>query len=80
MKPPILLPQSCRSCVMRLQKSKKKNKKALDRAFFLRPSLQNDDKSHLLFLRATIVDAVKAAGLMARQFEHKLSLFGGHCC
>jgi hypothetical protein len=61
-----------------IAKIKKKNKKALERAYFLRPSLQNDDKAHLLFLRATRFDAAKAAGLMARHFEHKSSLFGDH--
>jgi hypothetical protein len=61
-----------------LEKIPKKNKKALDRALFLRPGLQNDDKSRLLFLRATRFDPVKAAGLMTRHFEHKLYLFGEH--
>lgn len=54
----------------------KKKRKALDRAIFLRPGLRKDDKLHLLFLRAVRFDPIKAAGLMARHFEHKLELFG----
>ena len=59
-----------------LERITKKNRKALDRAIFLRPGLQNDETLYLLFLRATKFDAVKAAGLMTRHFEHKLHLFG----
>ena len=51
-------------------------RKALDRAFFLRPGLETDDKLHMMFLRCDRFDAAKAAAKMCRHFEHKLMLFG----
>ena len=51
-------------------------KKALDRAIFLRPSIQSDDKLHLMFLRAKKFDSFAAANVMVQHFENKLLLFG----
>lgn len=59
-----------------LSKVPKNKKKALDRAIFLRPSIQLDDKLHLLFLRARRFDPVKASTLMYKHYENKLELFG----
>lgn len=54
----------------------KKEKRALDRALFLRPDIAKDDKLHLLFLRAERFDPKKAARKMCRYFDHKMELFG----
>ena len=51
-------------------------KKALERAIFLRPSIQSDDKLHLMFLRAKKFDPLAAANVMVQHFENKLLLFG----
>jgi hypothetical protein len=51
-------------------------RRALDRAFFLKPSIEKDSKFKLMFLRADYYDAGKAAMRMAKFFEHKLELFG----
>jgi len=48
----------------------------MDRAVFLWPSIRNDDKFHLMFLRARQYDSLKAALLMTQYFENKLELFG----
>ena len=52
------------------------NRKAHSRAVFLRPSLESDDRCHLMFLRAHKFNATDAAYHMCRSFEHKLKLFG----
>ena len=52
------------------------NRKAHNRAVFLRPSLESDDRLHLMFLRAQKFNATNAAYHMCRSFEHKLKLFG----
>lgn len=59
-----------------IDKIPKRQRRALDRALFLRPSLRTDEKTFLLFLRATRFDPITAAGLMSRHYEHKLLLFG----
>jgi len=51
-------------------------RKELDRAFFLKPSIQKDWKFKLLFLRADQYNARQAAERMAKYFAHKLTLFG----
>ena len=52
------------------------SRKAHNRAVFLRPSLESDDRYHLMFLRARKFNATDAAYHMCRSFEHKLKLFG----
>jgi len=52
------------------------SRKAYNRAVFLRPSVETDDKFQLMFLRAHRFDPKKAAYHMCRSFEHKLKLFG----
>jgi len=59
-----------------LSKVPRQKKKALDRAIFLKPSLETDDKFHMMFLRAERFDPAKAAESMYRHFEYKLLLFG----
>ena len=53
-----------------------KNKKALERAIFLRPSIEWDDKFHLMCLRARQFDIKCAGVLVVNYFENKLMLFG----
>jgi hypothetical protein len=48
----------------------------VNRAFFLRPSLENDNKFKLMFLRADLYDTPKAANRMAKYFDLKCELFG----
>jgi hypothetical protein len=59
-----------------LRKIPVKRRKALDRALFLKPTIDSDMKFKLMFLRADLYDAQKAARRMSRHFEEKLSLFG----
>lgn len=51
-------------------------RRAFDRALFLRPSMQNDDRFLLMFLRAQRFDVNNAASLLFLYFEQKLELFG----
>ena len=51
-------------------------REAYDRAVFLRPMLENDDKLHLMFLRAQRFNPRLAAQHMFLYFEHKRALFG----
>lgn len=51
-------------------------RRAFDRAVFLKPGLEKDDKLYLLFLRAERFDPVAAARKLTLHFEHKLELFG----
>jgi hypothetical protein len=51
-------------------------RKAFDRAIFFKPSMSQDRKFKLMFLRADCFDATKAAERMAKYFKVKLSLFG----
>ena len=51
-------------------------RRAFDRALFLKPSLENDEKLYLLFLRADRFDEVAAAKKLCLHFDHKLELFG----
>lgn len=71
-----LVVEKLRALQEELSKIPKRDRKAFDRACFLRPGLHNDRKSNLMFLRATRFDPVMAAGLMCRHYEHKLMLFG----
>jgi len=54
----------------------KKRRHALDRAFFLKPNLDKDNKFKLMFLRADNYDAFKSARRMSQYFTDKLELFG----
>jgi hypothetical protein len=54
----------------------KHRRKALDRAFFLKPSFATDDSFHLMFLRSERFDAKEAASKMCAYFQHKQTLFG----
>jgi hypothetical protein len=52
-------------------------RKALDRAFFLRPELKNDRRLKLMFLQAEYIsNADLSAKRMAFHFKHQLELFG----
>jgi hypothetical protein len=51
-------------------------REAYDRAVFLRPMLEKDDKLHLMFLRAQRFNPRLAALNMFVYFEHKRALFG----
>jgi hypothetical protein len=51
-------------------------RRAFDRACFLKPSLGNDEKVYLLFLRAERFDVPPAARKLCLHFEHKWELFG----
>eukprot|EP00934_Nitzschia_sp_Nitz4_P005869 Nitzschia sp. Nitz4//scaffold28_size193895//21364//22833//NITZ4_001625-RA/size193895-augustus-gene-0.289-mRNA-1//1//CDS//3329545862//5859//frame0 len=53
-----------------------RRRKCWDRAVFLRPSLEHDDKHMLLFLRGSRFDAKDAAKRLAQHYEHKAELFG----
>ncbi len=54
----------------------RRRRAALDRAFFLRPSIAYDDSFHLMFLRACRFNPEDAAMRMHRYFTNKLALFG----
>jgi hypothetical protein len=73
---PELIATSLQKMRKELEKAPKYNKKALDRALFLKPAIQSDEKFHLMFLRAERFEPFKAALKMCRYFEHKLNLFG----
>ena len=51
-------------------------REAYDRAVFLRPMLEKDDKLHLMFLRAQRFDPCMAAQHIFLYFENKRALFG----
>mmetsp|Transcript_5570 Transcript_5570/g.8340 ORF Transcript_5570/g.8340 Transcript_5570/m.8340 type:complete len:506 (-) Transcript_5570:491-2008(-) len=53
-----------------------RDRKAYNRALFLKPKLQNDRKFKLQFLRADEFDADKAAERMTKYFQQKMDLFG----
>ena len=59
-----------------LAKVAKRKRKALDRALFLKPSIQSDEAFQLMFLRADRYDCAKAASRMAQFFDLKLHMFG----
>lgn len=71
--------QEMRDAVQRLPASKRK---AYKKAVFLQPSLEtqhdNDDKYHLMFLRARWYNPQKAAEDMCASLDHKVRLFGEH--
>jgi hypothetical protein len=54
----------------------KTKRKALNRAFFLKPSIKTDVKFNMMFLRVEQYNAKKAADRIANYFTHKLELFG----
>jgi hypothetical protein len=54
----------------------KGRRKALDRAILFKPSLLDDVKFKLIFLRAEEYDAKKAANRLEKHFARKLELFG----
>ena len=58
------------------QQNRSAKRDAYDRAVFLRPLLETDDKFHLMFLRAQRFDPFKAAQNIFCHFENKRSLFG----
>ena len=51
-------------------------RRSFDRACFLRPTLENDDKLFLMFLRSERFDELAAARKLCLHFDHKLELFG----
>jgi hypothetical protein len=59
-----------------LSKVSRQRRKTLDRAIFLKPSLEHDTKFKLLFLRADRYDAAKSAKRMCEYYDHKLAIFG----
>ena len=59
-----------------ISKLSRTKRRALDRAFFLKPRLANDGKFQMMFLRADCYDPIKAATRMAKYFTYKLELFG----
>ena len=79
-KPPKETPEQLRRAFEdlreRMDEIPRKKRRALDRALFLKPSLDQDEKFLLMFLRADRFNAYKAASRMSRYFEHKLQLFG----
>jgi hypothetical protein len=54
----------------------RRRRPALERAIFLKPSIETDVTFKLMFLRADYYDASKAARRLAKYFEDKLHLFG----
>jgi hypothetical protein len=73
---PELINDSLEQLTVKLQKVPRSKRRAMDRAFFLRPGLETDPKFGLLFLRADNYDAEKAATRIAKYFQNKLELFG----
>jgi hypothetical protein len=73
---PELINDSIEQLKVELQKVPRSTRRAMDRAFFLRPGLETDTKFGLLFLRADNYDAEKAATRIAKYFQNKLELFG----
>jgi hypothetical protein len=78
---PVEAPEFVAECVARFDQAltelpQKMRRKALERAFFLKPDLDKDTKFKLLFLRADYYDPFKAARRFAKYFEDKLALFG----
>eukprot|EP00339_Tiarina_fusa_P009765 CAMPEP_0117014084 /NCGR_PEP_ID=MMETSP0472-20121206/11499_1 /TAXON_ID=693140 ORGANISM="Tiarina fusus, Strain LIS" /NCGR_SAMPLE_ID=MMETSP0472 /ASSEMBLY_ACC=CAM_ASM_000603 /LENGTH=456 /DNA_ID=CAMNT_0004717569 /DNA_START=74 /DNA_END=1444 /DNA_ORIENTATION=- len=73
-------PEFVESCLeamdLALNTLAKIKRKGLDRALFFKPSIETDKKFKLMFLRADIYDAKKAARRMAKYFDEKLRLFG----
>ena len=51
-------------------------RKAYNRAVFLKPSLEKDEKFKLMFLRTDLYDSKKAAHRMVNFFEMKREVFG----
>jgi len=59
-----------------LGKLSKRRRRDYTRALFLKPSLAEDVKFHLIFLRADRFDCAKAAARLCKYFSNKLKLFG----
>ena len=73
---PAFIAKSLREMDLALGVLPKVKRKALDRALFFKPSLLDDQKFKLMFLRADNYDSPLAAKRLARHFEEKLQLFG----
>lgn len=73
---PYLIASRLKELQQELVKIPKSQRRALDRALFLRPSLEYDKKFRLMFLRAVSYDAQEAARRMCKHFQDKLELFG----
>jgi hypothetical protein len=73
-------PEFVESCIQKLDDEllavPQKRRQALDRALFLKPSIASDVKFKLMFLRADLYAASKAARRMSQYFADKLELFG----
>ena len=61
---------------MQLSKTPKARRRGYDKALFFRPTIQQDQKFKLMFLRADLYDGAKAAQRMVKYFEDKMELFG----
>lgn len=73
---PEFLAQCLADMRIALEKVPRRKRKSYDHALFLRPSLEWDEKLHLLFLRANRFDVPLSALKLCRHFDHKLELFG----
>jgi hypothetical protein len=73
-------PEFVASCLeeldARISQIPKVKRRAHSRALFFKPTIQNDAKFKLMFLRADVYDAEKAAKRMIKYYEDKLELFG----
>eukprot|EP00934_Nitzschia_sp_Nitz4_P004515 Nitzschia sp. Nitz4//scaffold9_size221794//8353//9762//NITZ4_001311-RA/size221794-snap-gene-0.117-mRNA-1//-1//CDS//3329560896//4505//frame0 len=73
-------PNMLERCLIELRKELRKipshRRKFWDRAVFLRPALEDDEKLMLLFLRGSRFNAKEAAGRLVLHYEHKAELFG----
>lgn len=74
---PELIERSLNELTVAIRNLSRGKRKALDKAFFLRPSYESTDVAfRRMFLRADRYDATKAALRMADYFTNKLFLFG----
>jgi len=73
---PEFIAHSVEAMIQAFQRLNSQQRQALDRAFFLRPALSQDQSFHLMFLRARRFNAHKAALAMAAYFRAKRDLFG----
>ena len=74
-------PEFVNKCVQELQKAfqthlSKRERAVYQRAIFLRPTLQNDVKFQLMFLRAKHYNAKNSARQISHYLENKQRLFG----
>jgi hypothetical protein len=73
---PELISECLKEFQEELLKLPRNKRKTLDRALFLKPSLEHDNDFKLMFLRADRFEASKAVWRMATYFEYKMDLFG----